>query len=66
MFTRADIRRVSIAVAEKDYAGLIAGLGRSGIVHIDSDIPGGTAAAAYGSNGAVDVPAARKILSNAE
>ncbi len=66
MFTRADIRRVSIAVAEKDYAGLIAGLGRSGIVHIDKDIPGGTAPASCGPAAAADAEAARRILSNAD
>lgn len=36
MFTRADIRRVSIAVTEKDYSTLMVSLGKSGLLHIDS------------------------------
>lgn len=42
MFTRADIRRVSIVVKESDYSALMVSLGRSGIVHIDSRSSGWT------------------------
>ncbi|HPS59028.1 MAG TPA: V-type ATPase 116kDa subunit family protein [Spirochaetota bacterium] len=37
MFTRADIRKVSIAVTEKDYGTLVVRLGKSRLMHIDRE-----------------------------
>lgn len=68
MFTKADIRRVSIAVAERDYSRLMVSLGRHGIVHIDRDFSADAAgfkhdaAAGY----SVDIDDAEKIISIAE
>lgn len=66
MFTRADIRRVSMAVARKDYGALIVSLGKNGLVHIDREIPGETAGALNNAPGArltVNTLVAEKILS---
>ena len=69
MFTRADIRRVSIAVTEKDYSTLIVSLGRSGLVHIDSAAGGDSVGAVNDASVSaffVDTAAAEMIISAAD
>jgi len=68
MFTKADIRRVSIAVTGDDYRRVMVSLGRSGIVHIDRAIPdqAGWETSGSGSILSVNSSDAKSILSMAE
>ena len=66
MFSKADIRRAIIAVTEKDYRALVAGLGTKGIVHLDRVITGENyvpAVEIMGVTSVVDSSAVMKIVS---
>ena len=68
MFTRADIRKVSIAVTEQDYSSVIVSLGQSGLVHIDSYVTDKDVSSLGGGGNAplsVDITAAERILASA-
>ena len=69
MFTRADIRKVSIAVTRQDYNTVIVSLGRSGLVHIDSDVAANDVSSVSEGGAAplsADMTAAERILASVE
>ncbi|MFH0977486.1 MAG: V-type ATPase 116kDa subunit family protein [Spirochaetota bacterium] len=66
MFSKADIRRVSIVIQKPDYRELIVMLGKSALMQIDADVPDEPVTAERTESGyAFDPVAAQSILTSA-